>query len=78
MSTQQENKEYSLNGKWLLKEEPIYSDISNYGKVVNEEDGWFDAAIPGDINVDLQKNGKISEPLTGLNSFDSLWTEDRS
>jgi len=71
-------EEYSLHGEWELREEPISTGVSQFGRVAEAKDGWISARVPGDVHVDLLAAGRIPEPLVGLNSFKTEWIEDRS
>ncbi|MBN1581708.1 MAG: hypothetical protein JXA89_13470, partial [Anaerolineae bacterium] len=68
----------SLNGTWELFEASLNHDLSNAEPLTRAPDGWIPTPVPGDIHQGLIAAGKIKEPLLGLNSFDSHWTEDRS
>jgi beta-mannosidase len=62
----------------MLKEEPLSTRATDYGRVMDSADGWIEATVPGDVHVDLIAAGKIPEPLVGLNSIQCEWIEERS
>ena len=38
--------------------------------------GWFDAAVPGEVHLDLMKAGIIDNPNNGINSLKCRWVEE--
>ncbi|MBN2394481.1 MAG: beta-mannosidase [Anaerolineae bacterium] len=72
------HKILSLNGAWQLLDEILTYSLANARKLSHLEDGWMAQPVPGDIHQGLMNAGRIAEPLLGLNSFDSTWTETRS
>ncbi|MEK6793411.1 MAG: glycoside hydrolase family 2 protein [Spirochaetota bacterium] len=67
----------SLNGMWEITDEPIDLDITNADAVLAKSD-WISSPVPGDIHQGLISAGKITEPLTGVQSRECAWTEERS
>ncbi|HEM46208.1 MAG TPA: beta-mannosidase, partial [Alphaproteobacteria bacterium] len=70
--------EVSLNGSWQLHDDGLAFRPTDAARVVAETDGWIDQPVPGDIHQGLVAAGRIAPPLLGLNSFDCVWTEQRS
>lgn len=71
-------KEYLLNGVWDMRDEPLACGPDQAGRLTAETGGWIEQPVPGDIHQGLIAAGRIKEPLVGMNSFDCVWTEDRS
>ncbi|HOL65878.1 MAG TPA: glycoside hydrolase family 2 TIM barrel-domain containing protein [bacterium] len=71
-------KEFSLNGNWELRDEPLDSTEEEAARIAQEKTTWMVQPVPGDIHQGLILSGRIKEPLVGLNSFDAQWTENRS
>ncbi len=71
-------EELILDNGWQVREEPLSSGKEDLTKIQEKDKGWIKASVPGDIHIDLIREGIISEPLIGLNSFNSEWIEDRS
>ncbi|MFW5987979.1 MAG: glycoside hydrolase family 2 protein [bacterium] len=67
-----------LNKGWELRQEPLSCDINKAGKISEKEEEWIKATVPGDVHIDLLREGMINEPLEGLNSFESEWIESKS
>lgn len=68
----------SLNGLWDVRDELLTLDAGMAPVVAERAGGWIPAPVPGDIHQALIAAGRIPEPLTGLNSYQSQWTENRS
>ena len=68
----------SLNGMWELRDAPLEHDPAYAEHLFHAVEGWIPTPVPGDIHQGLIAAGRITEPLLGLNSFDSHWTEERS
>ncbi len=67
----------SLNGEWLLKwadgergglPHHRYKDIT--------PDSWLKANVPGEIHLDLMRQGLIEEPSHGVGVLTSRWVEE--
>ncbi len=71
-------KEVLLNGQWELREESLPTGIQEASRIAGSTDRWISTPVPGDIHQGLLAVGWIKEPLLGLNSLDSHWTQDRS
>lgn len=56
-------KRLSLNGEWSFR-----SDSDNE---------WLRAIVPGDVHLDLLRNGKIEDPLYGKNAERCRWIEEK-
>ncbi|MBC7321062.1 hypothetical protein H5T89_10515, partial [bacterium] len=54
----------SLNGEWQFRSE---SDRE-----------WLPALVPGDVHLDLLRNGKIEDPLYGTNAEKCRWIEEKT
>lgn len=74
----QNHQQIILNGTWDLRDEILGFPIQNAFRLINLHEGWIKTPVPGDIHQGLITAGRIQEPLVGLNSFDSQWTENRS
>ncbi|MBN1944016.1 MAG: beta-mannosidase [Phycisphaerae bacterium] len=70
--------EFSLNGRWELRDEPLTVSVKRAASLGAMKQGWIPTPVPGDIHQGLMAAGKIKDPLVGLNSFDCRWTENRS
>ncbi|MGC8889727.1 MAG: beta-mannosidase [bacterium] len=53
----------SLDGRWEFRSE------------LDSE--WLTATVPGDVHLDLLRNGKIDDPLYGTNAEKCKWIEER-
>ncbi len=69
-------KEMLLNGTWELRDMEL--GAKDVGAAMGNPEKWISTPVPGDIHQGITAAGWIKEPLDGLNSFDSRWTEDRS
>ncbi len=56
----------SLNGEWELVERPLTDDVSMYAEVAGAA-ATLTGHVPGDVNDDVFRSGRLPEPLTGLN-----------
>jgi len=72
------HEELCLNGAWDLRDEILTFPASDAAALAEQPDGWISTPVPGDIHQGLVESGRIHEPLVGLNSFDCVWTEQRS
>ena len=54
----------NLNKGWKLE----YSDINK----------WIDAAVPGNVHLDLQRNNFIPDPFFGQNEAELQWISDKN
>ncbi len=70
--------EFSLNGRWELRDETLSFPRKNGIALGRRKRGWIPSPVPGDIHQGLMAARKIKDPLVGLNSFDCRWTENRS
>jgi len=71
-------KSLSLNGAWELIERPLAEGVDAYAAVRGEA-GTFVATVPGDVNDDICRSGKLPEPLVALNFREySSWVPERS
>jgi len=43
---------------------------------VYREHGWLDAIVPGDVHLDLIKQGLLDDPYVGINIFKARWVEE--
>ncbi len=68
----------SLNGAWQLRHESLSWDATRASDVPGRIDGWLDAHVPTDVRVPLIEAGFISDPVDGLECFESEWVEKRS
>jgi len=41
------------------------------------DDGWIDAAVPGEIHLDCLREGMIPDPFFGTNNDHCLWMEEK-
>jgi len=71
-------RELSLNGTWNLRDEILSYPVAEGWALAGRDDGWVAQPVPGDIHQGLELAGRIKPPLLGLNSFDCVWTEQRS
>ena len=60
----------SLNGDWRLTYTTLGKKEEAWGR-------WIPAVVPGDIHLDLMREGLICEPLIGLNSTRYRWIEEK-
>ena len=70
--------ELLLDGVWEMRDDLLAFDLDQARRVDGQSAGWLAQPVPGDIHQGLIEAGKISEPLLGMNSHDSVWTEKRS
>lgn len=40
------------------------------------EAGWLDAAVPGEVHLDLMRAGLLDDPRIGINIFKARWVEE--
>ena len=38
--------------------------------------GWLDATVPGDVHLDLMRQGLLDDPYVGINIFKARWVEE--
>ena len=67
-----------LNSGWELRPEGLEMSALDWPLIERKTDGWFSCSLPCDVRMPLIEKGVITEPLEGLNCFDSEWVEDRS
>lgn len=65
----------ALDGKWEFYWRE--SDTADSFQGLIPEGKWLEAQVPGDVHLDLMKNGLMEEPLNGLGTFDSEKIENR-
>lgn len=68
-----------LNGFWQLRHEAL-SVIGMHGLDVvrTKTQDWLNAAVPGEVHLDLIAAGRMEEPLFSTNAPSCRWPEDRS
>lgn len=62
--------EFTLNGTWTLYSQKL-------GDRQSPRENCIEAIVPGDVRLDLLRNGLIAEPLTGENSLSQTWIEEQ-
>ena len=67
-----------LNAGWELRPEGLEMAAADWPLVERRREGWLSCSLPCDVRMPLIERGIITEPLEGLNCFDSEWVEDRS
>ena len=68
----------SLDGDWELVERPLAHGVSSYNSAATAK-ASFAARVPGDVNDDICRSGKLPEPLVALNFRQySNWVPERS
>ncbi len=77
MAVGRAREEISLNGCWQLRDEAIAVQADEHLRVVAEA-AWIDAPVPGAVHQALIADGRMQEPLLGLNSLECEWVEQRS
>jgi len=71
--------EHSLSGKWQLRNEGLsVSGTAGLDVIKLMQQGWIDAAVPGEVHLDLISAGLMPEPLYSTNAPECRWPEDRS
>ena len=61
---------YDLNGSWEL----TYNTINNKEEKWNR---WIPAVVPGDVHLDLMREGLICDPLIADNNKKDCWIEEK-
>ena len=68
----------SLNGEWDLVERPLKNGVSSYAVAATAKRSYA-ANVPGDVNDDIHRSGKLPEPLVGVNFREyNGWVPQRS
>ncbi len=71
-------KQIELNGLWQLGESaPGAGDAQGWYRTGVPADQAIPAQVPGDVHLDLLRDGRIAEPLFGKNALDCRWVEAR-
>lgn len=78
IGTENNNMRLNLNNSWMLRQEELECDAKDFEKVLSAKDDWFTTNVPCDVWHVLIKNGIVSEPLIGVNSFEGKWIEKKS
>jgi beta-mannosidase len=65
-----------LNAGWTVRQLPDDGmAVSQSATPPNLEGGWFPATVPGDVHLDLLKDGKIPDPFYRDNEAKLQWIE---
>lgn len=67
----------SLNGTWKMNWTEYLQNTKQYASRDFDDTSWYDAAVPGDVHLDLMKVGVIPDPYIGTNVDDILWMEQK-
>lgn len=68
-----------LNGDWMVRQEEIDCIGENgYAKIKGAKEGWMTAKVPGEIHLDLMREGKMPEVSSGRNMPQCRWPESKS
>jgi beta-mannosidase len=68
----------SLDGTWLLKgTDGRRGEISSYCVEDVDERSFIEAQVPGEVHLDLVRQGRIADPRTGTNALDARWVEEQ-
>lgn len=74
-----QRQDISLDGVWMVRPDDLTCESdAGYRKVSEEQDGWIEARVPGEIHLDLVRAGQMEEPLVSDNVFRSRWPEEKS
>jgi beta-mannosidase len=69
---------HSLNGSWqAVFVEPGLGDDKRLFVEPLAVDGWFEAAVPGDVHADLHRHGMIPDPYLADNLERCRWTQTK-
>jgi beta-mannosidase len=68
-----------LDGEWLVRPEAFScAGEAGLAEVVQQQEGWLPAQVPGEIHLDLMRAGQMPEPSVGTNMPDCRWPETKS
>lgn len=63
----------------FLKAQTTVIDLSSLWEMKAASDsGWQIAEVPGNVYLDLERQGRINNPLTGINEKTSQWVDTMS
>jgi beta-mannosidase len=68
----------ALNDVWQLLEKPLIAGGDESAPDAAEWDAALEAVVPGEVHVDLLRQGRITEPLYDRNALACDWVEDRA
>ena len=68
----------ALNDIWQLLEKPLIAGGDEPAPDVAEWDAALEAVVPGEVHLDLLRQGRITEPLYDRNALACAWVEDRA
>ena len=69
----------NLNGDWLVHAED-FGCIGEAGldRILQVQEGWLTALVPGEIHLDLMRAGQMPEPSVSTNMPECRWPETKS
>jgi len=62
-----------LNAGWELRHEGLEKTAGDWPLVERKTEGWLACSLPCDVRMPLIGAGDVTEPLEGLNCFESEW-----
>ena len=69
----------NLNGWWKVQPAPFScKGESGYKEIIQNNEAWIPAYVPGEIHLDLMRAGQMPDPSVGMNMPDCRWPETRS
>lgn len=71
-------KRLNLNTGWRLHEASLDWDRDALSRVLELSEGWMDCALPCDVHMPLEREGRIKNVVEADYSFDAEWIERRS
>jgi beta-mannosidase len=71
---QQNNNSIELNSNWEYTHFP-YSQTDDAALEKMKSSAWKNATVPGDVHLDLQRDGVLPDLYYGLNFYASAWVE---
>ncbi|SFS71613.1 beta-mannosidase [Paenibacillus sp. BC26] len=66
-----------LNGAWKLRgADGQRGAVKTHHLFETDAAKWMDATVPGEVHLELMKQGLIEEPTEGLNALSARWVEE--
>ncbi|HHN45831.1 MAG TPA: hypothetical protein ENN09_00180 [Planctomycetes bacterium] len=66
-----------LRSGWKLCWAEYACNTDEYASEKLDDSGWLDAAVPGDVHLDLMRLRLIDDPFVGTNADNALWMEQK-
>lgn len=71
------NGKMSLNGIWLLRwADGQRGGFNHHASMATDLARWMEAEVPGEVHLDLMRQGIIRDPYTGTGCLQARWVEE--